>query len=98
MAQESTLKDPRMRIAEPRGYYVVFHNDDFTPMDFVVAVLVKVFRKSPDEANALMMAVHRIGKAIVGTYPLDIAASRARRVVVAARSEGFPLVVTVEAE
>lgn len=81
---------------EPRQYNVVFHNDDFTPMDFVVDVIRTVFRKSNADAETLMMKVHKEGKAVVGTYTLDIAASKAGKVMRMAREKNYPLSITVE--
>jgi len=84
------------RLEEPRRYNVVLHNDDFTTMEFVVMVLGAVFKKSESEANVLMMKVHREGKAIAGTYSYDIANTKKDQAMRLARSNGFPLVLTVE--
>lgn len=95
--EQSSLKERiNSDIKEPRHYAVVFHNDDFTPMDFVVKMLTEVFFKSPEEAEILMMKVHVEGKAIIGIYSLDIAASKAQKTTSIARKEGFPLRLTVE--
>lgn len=77
---------------------MLLHNDDFTTMDFVVKVLKQVFFLTGEKAEALMMRVHQEGKAVVGIYTYDIAASKARRVTNMAREEGFPLRVTIEPE
>ena len=73
----------RILIEEPRQYKVIFHNDDFTTMEFVTEVLRQVFNKPADEAVTLMMKVHREGQAIVGVYSYE---------------EGFPLKITCEPE
>ena len=83
---------------EPPLYDVVMHNDDVTTMDFVVKVLKQVFFLTGEKAETLMMKVHKEGKAVVGLYTYDIAASKARRVSNMAREEGFPLRVTIEPE
>ncbi len=88
--------DVRFRFKEPSRYDVVMHNDDFTTMDFVVAVLCKVFRKSPEEAKRLMLKIHHEGSAVAGTYTKDIAESKAKYATDLARSFGFPLRLTVE--
>ena len=75
---------------------VVFYNDDFTTMEFVVAVLVSIFNKSQDEAESLMQQVHVNGSSVVGTYTFDIAVSRAKLTTQVARKNGFPLRVEVE--
>lgn len=75
---------------------VVFYNDDFTTMEFVVEVLVTIFNKTPEIAQQLMQAVHENGSAIVGTYTFDIAVSRANLTKNIAKKNGFPLRVEVE--
>ena len=86
----------RVKVKEPKQYQVVMHNDDFTTMDFVVDVLKSVFGKEPSEAMALMLAIHHAGKAIVGVYTYDIAASKAEKAMQLARQEGFTLRCTIE--
>ncbi|MBQ0049725.1 MAG: ATP-dependent Clp protease adaptor ClpS [Bacteroidales bacterium] len=81
---------------EPPRCHVIFHNDDVTTMDFVVMLLERIFRKTRADAEELMMKVHTEGQAIVGTYPLDIAHSKASLAIKLARAEGFPLQITVE--
>ena len=66
----------RQAAAEPPKFAVVMLNDDFTPMDFVVMLLTNLFRKSQDEAEAIMMDVHNKGKGIAGVYTKDIAETR----------------------
>lgn len=75
---------------------VVFYNDDFTTMEFVVKILVSIFNKSYESAEYLMRAVHEKGSAVVGIYTYDIAVSRKNLAVQAARNNGFPLRVEVE--
>ena len=95
--EQSAVKERQNTdIKIPRLYAVVFHNDDFTPMEFVVRVLTEIFFKSPIEAENLMMKVHTEEKAIAGIYSLDIAASKANKTTSVARKEGYPLRLTVE--
>lgn len=88
----------RILVEEPRQYKVIFHNDDFTTMEFVTDVLRRVFNKPADEAVALMMKVHREGQAIVGVYSYDVAMTKAAQATAMARQEGFPLNITCEPE
>ena len=88
----------RVLIEEPRQYKVVFHNDDFTTMEFVTDVLRRVFNKPADEAVTLMMRVHREGQAVVGIYSYDVAMTKASQATAMARNEGFPLKITCEPE
>ncbi|MCI1207969.1 MAG: ATP-dependent Clp protease adaptor ClpS [Treponema sp.] len=80
----------------PPNFNVIFFNDDYTTMDFVVNVLKSVFHKSDFEAEKLMNSVHTKGSAIVGTYTYDIAATRVTITRNLARKEGFPLRVEME--
>ncbi len=85
-----------IKLQEPRKYNVLLHNDDFTTMEFVVKVLTTIFLKSEEDANVLMLKVHREGRAVAGTYSLDIAQSKAQKATTMARMENFPLRLTVE--
>ena len=87
----------RVLIEEPRQYKVIFHNDDFTTMEFVTDVLRRVFNKPADEAVTLMMRVHREGQAVVGIYSYDVAMTKSQATAMA-RNEGFPLKITCEPE
>lgn len=75
---------------------VVFYNDDYTTMDFVVDVLVSVFNYSKEQSEQLMKTVHERGAAVVGTYTYDIAVSRVILTRSIAKKKGFPLRVEVE--
>lgn len=88
----------RVLIEEPRQYKVIFHNDDFTTMEFVTDVLRRVFNKPADEAVTLMMRVHQDGQAVVGIYSYDVAMTKASQATAMARNEGFPLKITCEPE
>ena len=93
MAKEQTAVRGRTRtnLREPRRYKVLIYNDDFTTMEFVVLVLTSVFFKSAEEAEALMLAVHKSGSAVVGIYSYDMAISKVRKATMMAREENFPL-------
>ena len=86
----------KTRVREPRRYHVIMHNDDFTSMDFVVSLLQQIFHKEEPEAVRLMYMVHRSGKAVVGSYPYDIAVTKAQAGMSMARAQGFPFRLTVE--
>ena len=93
MAKESVKEQTRSRIRVPRQYEVLIYNDDFTPMDFVVEVLMRIFDKDEPAAVALMMSVHKGNYAVAGTYPRYIAQTKAAEAVQWAREEGYPLKV-----
>ena len=87
------------KVKPPSKYKVVFHNDDFTPMDFVVIALVAIFRKSTEEAFGIMMNVHEKGRGIAGgPYSKEIAETKVVKVMDFARQNGHPLKATFEKE
>lgn len=75
---------------------VVFYNDDFTTMEFVIDVLISVFNKTKQDAENIMMQIHTEGSGLAGVYTYDIAVSRANLAKQIARNNGFPLRVEVE--
>jgi len=82
----------------PQMYKVLLHNDDYTPMDFVIDVLVKIFHKDIESANDIMWRVHEKGKAVCGLYVYEIAKTKAEQVRSVAKANGFPLLATYEKE
>lgn len=94
--QGEVQEKTKQKVREPKLYHVIMHNDDFTPMDFVVLLLQQIFHKEEPEAVRLMYTVHRSGKAAVGTYSYDIAITKAQAAMSAARAQGFPFRLTVE--
>ena len=85
---EIELND-ELDLQEPKKYKVFLLNDDFSTMDFVIDVLVKVFRKSVDEASVIMINIHNNGKEICGTYSYEIAGTKVAQVKAMAREKGF---------
>lgn len=77
-------------------FRVVLHNDDYTTMEFVVEVLVSVFRKDIISATKIMLDVHRKGRGLVGMYTYDIARTKSEQVHRMAREREYPLKCTVE--
>jgi len=67
-------------------------------MDFVIDVLVKVFRHSQDTAKNLTMQVHQEGSAIVGVYSFELAEQKSIEATTLSRQQGFPLQIRVEKE
>jgi ATP-dependent Clp protease adaptor protein ClpS len=75
---------------------VICHDDPHTTMDFVVDVLMKVFRQPAPRAVELMMRVHNTGSALVGLWPESVARKKVNRAHGKARVEGFPLTFSIE--
>lgn len=94
--QERT--EERHKTATPKRYHVIFHNDDYTTMEYVVEVLRRFFHKTETEALHVMLTVHKKGKAIAGVYPRDVAETKVAEVMLDARDHGHPLMLTAEPE
>jgi ATP-dependent Clp protease adaptor protein ClpS len=90
--------EERQKTSVPKRYHVLFHNDDYTTMEYVVEVLRRFFHKSETEALHIMLTVHKKGKAIAGVYPRDVAETKVVDVMRDARERGYPLLVTAEPE
>jgi len=88
----------RRKTARPPRYKVILYNDDYTPMEFVVAILEQIFKKGPTEATQIMLAIHRTGLGVAGVYVLDVAETKVAAVHGAAEQRGFPLRAGVEKE
>jgi ATP-dependent Clp protease adaptor protein ClpS len=88
----------RRRVARPPRFKVILFNDDYTPMEFVVAVLEQVFRKGPAEATQIMLHVHKNGTGIAGVYVLEVAETKVAAVHSLAEERGYPLRSGVEPE
>ncbi|MBC6444142.1 MAG: ATP-dependent Clp protease adapter ClpS [Alphaproteobacteria bacterium GM202ARS2] len=93
---DNVMEDERVRVAKPSMYRVILVNDDYTPMEFVVHVLEKVFHKCSEEAHRIMLQVHHNGRGLCGVYPFEIAESRSFRVMDWARRCQHPLRCYVE--
>src|SRR6188768_4466200 len=88
----------RPKTRRPRKYVVVFHNDDYTTMEFVVHVLMKFFHLNETESTQVMLHVHHKGFGIVGTFTRDVAETKAQAVMAYAKEHQHPLRVTAEPE
>ena len=86
------------KIAKPRKYKVLMHNDDYTSMDFVIDVLISIFRKDEGTAILLMQQIHNEGLAICGIYTKEIAETKIIQVKELARANKYPLKCTMEEE
>jgi ATP-dependent Clp protease adaptor protein ClpS len=92
----SVVEAEKVRLKPPALYKVMLLNDDYTPMDFVVAVLQTVFAMTRDQATQVMFRVHRDGMGVCGTYSREVAARKVDQVVAMAREHQHPLQCTME--
>lgn len=94
---ELMVQTAKPALKEPSLYQIVMHNDDFTPMEFVVAVLEIFFNLDRTRATEIMYEVHISGKAICGVYTRDIAETKIEQVIEYARRHEHPLLCHSEA-
>ncbi len=86
------------KLERPKLYKVILVNDDFTPRDFVIMVLMSVFRISEDAGYKVMMTAHKLGSCVVVVCARDIAETKATEGIDLAKEAGFPLMFTTEPE
>ena len=85
------------KVKPPSKYQVVLHNDNFTPMELVAAILVKVFRQNENAAWGITMDIHKKGKGIAGgPYSKEIAETKSSQTIDLSRSLGYPLLAKAE--
>ena len=88
--------ETKKKTKKPPLYKVILHNDDFTPMEFVIAVLIRVFQKSESDAAAIMLHAHTRGHAVAGVYVFEIAEAKVKETMALARESQYPLLATLE--
>jgi ATP-dependent Clp protease adaptor protein ClpS len=99
MSEKTAIREKvNIKVNRPKLYKVIMHNDDYTTMEFVVDILMKVFNKSASEATKVMLDVHKRGSGIAGIYPYDIAVTKVSRAQGEAREKGFPLKLSLKEE
>ncbi|MDH4206566.1 MAG: ATP-dependent Clp protease adapter ClpS [Desulfobacteraceae bacterium] len=96
--EEDVVSEVGDDIDEPSMYKVLLHNDDYTTMEFVVEILMIVFKKSPEDAVRIMLNVHHKGIGICGVYTYEVSETKVKAVHALARQYGFPLKCTMERE
>lgn len=88
-----TLKElkPEPALCEPPLYQVLILNDDYTPMDFVVQILIEIFAMDELKAQQTMLEIHSFGRAICGVYPREVAEMKVAETLKMAADEEHPL-------
>ena len=82
----------------PKKYKVYLLNDDYTSMDFVVDILISLFHKSFEQAEKIMLEIHKKERGLCGVYSHEIAETKVMQVHRRAKDSGFPLKATMEEE
>ena len=90
-----TLED-EPQLKEPPLFQVVLLNDDFTPMEFVVYAIQKVFGYEHERATQIMLSVHTIGKGVCGIFPKEIAEMKCAEMNNLAQINEHPLLTEIE--
>lgn len=98
VSEESSELDVITRTEAPKRFKVILLNDDFTPMEFVTFVLRRFFSKTEQEAEKIMMDVHKQGSGVAGVYSREIAEMKIHQVHELAQQNEYPLKATMEAE
>jgi ATP-dependent Clp protease adaptor protein ClpS len=93
---DAVLEAEKSKLKPPPMFKVILLNDDFTPMEFVVAVLQTFFSKNREQATQIMLKVHKEGMGVCGIYPSDVAAAKVEQVVAFARQHQHPLQCVME--
>ena len=88
--QRGLLLDSQPKTKKPSMYNVLLLNDDYTPMEFVIMVLEKVFNKKQDEATQIMLHVHKNGIGVCGTFTYEVAESKCKSVMDMAKKNEHP--------
>ena len=91
-----TEEQTERKLTRPRLYKVILHNDDFTTMEFVVALLMHVFHHSESDAQGIMLHIHQHGIGIAGVFTYEIAETKVAQVRELAEKAEFPLLCTME--
>ena len=95
---ENSSTKEQTGLDKPRQYKVLLHNDDYTPMDFVVDILISVFGKTEMAAMQVMLNVHNLGKGVCGVYSYEVAETKLARVHEMANQSEYPLRGSMEEE
>ena len=92
----SNKKQDKLQL--PGKYKVIVCNDDVTPVEFVVSMLMHVFKHNEKEALELTLKIHNSGSAVAGIFTFEIAEQKGIDATNMARANGFPLIIKVEPE
>jgi ATP-dependent Clp protease adaptor protein ClpS len=96
MTQSILKQKTNTTIKKPPMYKVIVLNDDFTPMDFVIDMLMIVFKHSESSAKDLTVTIHNENSAVVGVYNYEIAEQKTIDATIMARDNGHPLLIKLE--
>ena len=90
------LDKQKNKLEPPKKFQVIMHNDDYTPMEFVSALLQQIFHRSPAEASRITMVVHKGEKGVAGIYSREIAETKSRQANEVSKANGHPFLTEIE--
>jgi len=94
--EAGVVTKPKEQLKRPGFYRVLLLNDDYTPMDFVVYVLERFFRKSREDALRIMLRVHHSGVGECGIFTYEVAEAKVVQVMNCAKEYEHPLQCVME--
>lgn len=94
--EDVALQEGKPELKRPKMYKVILMNDDYTPMDFVVEILVTFFALSQEKATQIMLHVHTRGRGVCGVFTYEIAETKVAQVNEYSRKQQHPLLCTME--
>ncbi|OGI37264.1 MAG: ATP-dependent Clp protease adapter ClpS [Candidatus Muproteobacteria bacterium RBG_16_62_13] len=92
------IQESEPKVQRPRLYKVMLLNDDFTPMEFVVVLIERIFHKNREEATQIMLHVHQKGVGVCGIFTREVAETKVRQVLGFAKERQHPLQCAMEPE
>jgi ATP-dependent Clp protease adaptor protein ClpS len=90
--------DTDIELQEPKKYKVILLNDNYSTVEFVIQILMQIFKKNLEEATMITMNIHEQGKGVCGIYTYEIAQTKVAQVRNNARKAEFPLKAILEEE
>lgn len=97
MSTETRIEEKTtIAVKVPSLWKVVFHNDDATPMEFVIELLKIIFKHSEEQAKSITLEIHNTGSAVAGVYHHEIAEQKGIEATTISRQNGHPLLITIE--
>ena len=95
-SQRGVILEAKPKTKKPSMYNVLLLNDDYTPMEFVIIVLAKIFNKKQEEATQIMLHVHKKGVGVCGIFTYEVAESKCKSVMDMAKKNEHPLQCTMD--
>lgn len=92
------IEQQETKLKKPKKWAVVLHNDDVTPMDFVVELLYYVFKLELPKATELMIKIHSEGQGVAGVYPYEVAEQKLSEALALVKMSSMSLKITMEEE